>query len=162
MFYGFCLASFGVLFCRWFSAANTHLRLLDRVVSGASFLTGGVFECDLAHHCSVAVLCILYKIRCNPMHPLCGALPVPVPVTHGAVIAHRFILGLLAAEPHSMAGVLFPCQYLCGTILVTPCGTGGFQEQGKCLFIGLAVHSLFVPCCFPFLIFHSVGLESSD
>ena len=34
-----------------------------------------------------------YKIRFNTMHPLCGALPVPyvpVRVTHGAVIAHRF------------------------------------------------------------------------
>ena len=74
----------------WCSAADTHLRLLDRVVSGASFLTGGVFECDLAHRPSVAVLCMLYKIRCNQMHDLCGALPVPVPVTRGAVIAHRF------------------------------------------------------------------------
>ena len=76
------------------SAADTHLRLLDRVVRGASFLTGGVFECDLSHRGSVAVLCMLYKIRCNPMHPLCGALPVPyvpVRVTRGAVISHRFI-----------------------------------------------------------------------
>ena len=75
------------------SAADTHLRLLDRVVSVASFLTGGVFECDLAHRRSVAVLYMLNKIRCNPMHPLCGALPVPyvpVRVTHGAVIAHWF------------------------------------------------------------------------
>ena len=56
-------------------AADTHLTLLDRAVSGARFLTGGVFYCDLAHHRSVAVLCMLYKIRCNPMHPLNGALP---------------------------------------------------------------------------------------
>ena len=36
---------------------------------------------------------MLYKIGCNPMHPLCGALSgsyVPVRVTRGAVIAHRF------------------------------------------------------------------------
>ena len=37
------------------SAADTHLRLLDRVVSGASFLNGGVFACDLAHRRSVSV-----------------------------------------------------------------------------------------------------------
>ena len=77
----------------WCSAADTHLKLLDRVVSGASFLTGGVFECDLAHRRSVAVLCMLYKIRCNPLHPLYRALPVPyvpVKVTDGTVIAHRF------------------------------------------------------------------------
>ena len=75
------------------SAADTDLKLLDRAVSGASFLTGGVFEYDLAHRRSVAVLCMLYKIRCNPLHPLYGALPmhyVPVWVTCGAVIAHRY------------------------------------------------------------------------
>ena len=33
----------------WCSAADTHLKLLDRVVSGARFLTGGVFECDIAY-----------------------------------------------------------------------------------------------------------------
>ena len=68
----------------WCSAADTHLRLLDRVVSGASFLTEGVFECDL-----VVVLFMLYKIRCNPMHPLYGGLSVPyVPVclTRSAMI----------------------------------------------------------------------------
>ena len=53
----------------------------------------GVFECDLAHRRSMAVLCMLYRIRCDRMHPLCGALPVPyvpVRVTCGAVIAHLF------------------------------------------------------------------------
>ena len=76
----------------WCSAADTHLRRLDRVVSGASFLTVGVFECDLAHRRSVAVLCMLYKIRCISMHPLYGALPVPyvpVRVIRGPVIPHR-------------------------------------------------------------------------
>ena len=77
----------------WCSAADTHLKLLDCVVSGARFLTGGVLECDIAHHWSVAVLCMLHKIRCNPVHPLNGALPlpyVPVRVTRGALVAHRY------------------------------------------------------------------------
>ena len=56
------------------SAADTHLKLLDRAVSGSRFLTGVVFECDIAHRRSVAVMCMLYKIRCNPMHPLNDAL----------------------------------------------------------------------------------------
>ena len=30
------------------------------------------------------------------------------------------LMRLLAAEPRSIAGLLFPLQYLCGTILVTP------------------------------------------
>ena len=78
----------------WCSAADTHLKLLDRTVSGARFLTGGVFECDISHHRSVAVLFMLYKIRCNPLHhPLNGALPgpyVPVRVTRGALVAHWY------------------------------------------------------------------------
>ena len=76
----------------WYSAADTHLKLLDRAVSGARSLTRAVFECDNAHRRSVAVLCMLYKIRCNPMHPLNGALSglyVPVWVTRDALVAHR-------------------------------------------------------------------------
>ena len=45
----------------WCSAADTHLKLLDRAVSNARFLTGGVFECDISHRRSVSVLCMLYK-----------------------------------------------------------------------------------------------------
>ena len=41
------------------SAADTHLKLLDRAVSGARFITEGVFEYDFAHRLSVAVLCML-------------------------------------------------------------------------------------------------------
>ena len=92
-FRGFVLTVLEYCSAVWCAAAGTHLRLLDLVVSGASFLTGGVFECDLAHRRSVAVLCMLHKIRCNSMNPLYGALPVPyvpVRVTGGAVIAHRY------------------------------------------------------------------------
>ena len=74
-FRGFVLSVFEYCSAVWCSAADTHLRLLDRAVSGARFLTGGVFECEISHRRSVAVLCMLYKIRCNPVHPLNGALP---------------------------------------------------------------------------------------
>ena len=77
----------------WCSAADLHHKLLDRAVSGARFLTGGVFECDISHRRSVAVLCMLYKIRCNPVHPLNAALPgpyVPALVIRGALVAHRY------------------------------------------------------------------------
>ena len=77
----------------WCSAADTHLKLLDCVVSGARFLTGGMFECDIAHCRSVAVLCMLYKIRCIPMHPFNDVLTgpyVPVLVTRSALVAHWY------------------------------------------------------------------------
>ena len=80
-----------VLQC-WCSAVDTHFKLLSGV-SGAWFLTGGAFECDIAHRRSVAVLCMQYMIRCNPMPPLNCALPVPyvpVRVTRGALVARRY------------------------------------------------------------------------
>ena len=93
MLSGFYPASFGVMSAVWCSAADTHIKLLDCAVSGALFLTGGVLECDIVHRRPVAVLCILYKIRCNPMHPHNDAIPesyVPVRVTHGSLVAHRY------------------------------------------------------------------------
>ena len=80
MLSGFCPASFGVV---QQSGAQLlkHLKLLDQAVIRAWLLTGGVFECDISHCRSVAVLCMLYKIRCDLVHPLNGALPGPyVPV----------------------------------------------------------------------------------
>ena len=77
----------------WCSASDTHVKLLDRAVSGARFLTGGVFECYITHHRSVAVLFMLYKVRCSPMHPLNDALPgpfAPVRVSRGALVAHQY------------------------------------------------------------------------
>ena len=75
------------------SAADTHLKLLDRAVRGARCLTGGVFECDIAHRRSVAVLCKQYNIRCSLMHLLNDVLSdpyVPVRVTSGVLVAHRY------------------------------------------------------------------------
>ena len=91
----------------WCSAADGHLKLLDRAVSGARFLTASVFECDIAHRRSVAVLCMLYKIRCNPMNPLNGALPAPYMCQcglHAVLWSHiGTLMQRLAAEPRSTA-----------------------------------------------------------
>ena len=92
-FRGFVLPALEYSASVWCSTADTHLKLLDRAVSGARFLTGGVFECDITHRGSVAVLCLLHKIRCNPIDPLNGALPgpyVPVRVTCCALVAHWY------------------------------------------------------------------------
>ena len=89
---------------------QTQLKLMDSVVSDAPFLTGAMLECDIAHCRFVAVLCMLNKIRCNPMHPLYGALSgtyEPVQVTCCALVAHWYTYGLLTAEPCSIAGPSF-------------------------------------------------------
>ena len=77
--------AFGVLSCPFWSTVlqcgarlpiyTTRAPLVDPAVSGARFRTGGVFECNIAHRRSVAVLCMLHKIRCNPMYSLNDALP---------------------------------------------------------------------------------------
>ena len=76
-FRGFVLRVLEYCSAVWCSSADTHLKLLDRAVSGARFLTVGVFECEISHRRSVAVVCMLYKIRCNPVRTLNGALPGP-------------------------------------------------------------------------------------
>ena len=55
---------------------RTLIKLVVHVVRGASFLTEGLLECDIARRLSVTVLCMLckIKIRCNPMHPLYRAV----------------------------------------------------------------------------------------
>ena len=54
-FRGFVLPVLEYCSAVWCSATDTHLKLLDRAVSGARFLTGGVFECDIFHRRSVTV-----------------------------------------------------------------------------------------------------------
>ena len=76
---------------------------------------------------------------------------------------------LLAAEPRGIAGLLLPCHYLSGTILVTQYSMvwdWRVPREGHCYFIGLAARSLFVSSCFAFSSFilrvGIVGLGSSD
>ena len=120
-----------------------------------------MFECDISRCLSVAVLCTISGVnRCTLIMVLypgrmsqCGlhvALRSPICT----------IMRLLAAGPRSTSGLLFPCQYLNGKILVTRirwCWTAGFQEQGQCLLIDLAARSLFAAYCFPFRFFHYMG-----
>ena len=86
-FRGFVLPILEYCSTVWSAAADTHIKLLDCVVTRASFLSVVCYRRQ-----SMAVLFMLYKIRCNLMHPLYGALPgpyVPVRVACGALVAHR-------------------------------------------------------------------------
>ena len=91
---------------------------------------------------------------------------------HAALWSHiGRLMRLFAAEPRCIAGLLFSCQYLCLTILVTPCSMlwdWRVQELGQCLFIPrfLFVSSFLSPPIFLFssfiLWFVIMGLGSSD
>ena len=100
-------------------------------------------------------MCMLYNIRCNPMHPLNGALPgqyVPVRVTRGALVAHRFTYGLPRCRTSQYRRTFISFSLSLWNDLGSPtpcirwCGTIGFQEQGQCIFIGLS-------CSIPTIVF---------
>ena len=89
----------GVLFCQFCSTVlqcfarlpihTLNYWIVQSVVPGSQL---GVCL-SLTLLIVVAVLCMLYKFRCNPMQPLNDALPgqcEPERVTRGAVVAHRY------------------------------------------------------------------------
>ena len=154
----------------WCSAANTHLKLLDRAVSGARFLTVSVFECDIAHRRSVAVLCMLYyKIRCNPMHPLNDALTVRV--TRGAMIAHRYTYAPPRCRTSLYRRTFVPISVSLWNDLADPVfdgvGLAGFKSRANAFLLAYAALSLlWSSTIFPFLFILSIcwycGLGSLD
>ena len=66
----------------WCSAADSHFKLLDRVVRSAGFLAGGILECNLA----LATL----QLDLPSLTPLsvagCGRLQLGVPHSATSVI----------------------------------------------------------------------------
>ena len=153
-------ASFGVLFCSLVLGCRYTLKLLDCAVSGARFLTGGVLECDIAHSWSVAVMCMLYKIRCNPVHPLNGALPLPyvsVRVTRGSLVAHRYTYAPPRCRTSEYSRTFIPLLVSLWTILLTQYSMGWdwrVPRAGPMFFIGLS-------CSIPTIVFSfSVSLLS--
>ena len=67
---------------------------------------------------------------------------------------------LLAAEPRRTAGCLFTCQYLCGTILVTPYSMVWNWRISRARTMPSYCPSCslpFCPNCFPFIFFYSMG-----
>ena len=77
----------------WSSAADTHLRLLDRTVRSVAALSNGQIVCDLEHRRSVAELCVFHKLFFNPDHPVKHHMPGPMlrrRVTRRTDAAHEF------------------------------------------------------------------------
>ena len=148
--------AFRVLSCQFWSIVlqsgdrlPIHLKLLDRAVSGGQFLTGGVFECDISHRRSVAVLCMLYKIRCNPVHPLNCALPgpyVPARVTRGALVAHRYICAPPRCRTLQYSRTFIPFSVSLWNNLANPVfdgvGLAGFKSRANASLLAYAALSL--------------------
>ena len=85
-----------------------------------------------------AVLCMLYKIRCNPVHPLNGALPgpyVPVGVTRGALVAHRYTYAPSRCRTLKYSRTFIPFSVSLWNDLANPVfdgvGLAGFQIRAN-------------------------------
>ena len=115
--------------------------------------------CDISHRRSVAVLCMLYKIRCNPVCPLNGALPgpyVPAPVTRGALVAHRYTYAPPRCRTFQYSKTSTPVQQERVEALHTaePSSTvwdWRVSRAGQCFFIGIS-------CSIPTIVFYSFSI----
>ena len=89
-FYSFILPCFEYCSPVWSSAADSHLRLLDRNLNACKVLIPDLII-DLWHRRSISSLCMLYKIFHNPEHPLHSELPnlfQPVRMTRNVANSH--------------------------------------------------------------------------
>ena len=79
---------------------------------------------------------------------------------HAALAHIGTPMRFLAAEPRSIYGLLFPCQYLCGTMLVTPCPMVWDWRVSRVWQMPFYWPSCSLTFClllFLFLFFHSMG-----
>ena len=74
VFFSFTLPHFEYCSAVWCSAADCHLRLLDRAFNSIKFLLSDL-DLDIGHRRDVGALCLLYKILNNTDHPLHKFLP---------------------------------------------------------------------------------------
>ena len=74
-FYSFILPFFEYCSVVWMSAADTYLRMIQRVFDSARFFIP--IGIDLHHRRNVAALCILYRTLNNVSHPLHSKIPGP-------------------------------------------------------------------------------------
>ena len=73
-FFSFTLPHFEYCSAVWSSAADCHLRLLDRAFNSVKFLLSEL-DLDIGHRRDVGALCILFKIVNDVNHPLHKFLP---------------------------------------------------------------------------------------
>ena len=100
---------------------------------------------------------MLYKIRCNPVHPLNGALPgpyVPARVTRGALAAHRYTYPPPRCRTLQYSRTFIPFSVSLWNDLANPVfdGVGLAGFKGQYFFIGLS-------CSIPTILFYFFSLS---
>ena len=152
-FRGFVLPVLEYCSAMWCSAADTHLKLLDRAVSGAQFLHSvTLLIVDLMQFCVCWIRsCVT---RCTPLMMLfldrmcqCGLHAVPW--SHIGILMRRRTF-----VQKCTTGLLFPSQYPSGTILLAPYSMvwdWRVSRAGPMFFIGLS-------CSIPTIVFYYFSL----
>ena len=97
-----------------------------------------VSPCDISHRRSMAVQCMLYKIWCNPVHPLNGALPEPcgpARVTRSALVAHRYTYAPPRRRTLQYSRTIIPFSVSLWNDLANPVfdgvGSAGFKSRAN-------------------------------
>ena len=110
-FYAFILPFFEYCSVVWMSAAPTHLNMLHRVFTSATFLMRGNISLD--HRRRVAALCILLKICNNPEHPVHSRLPRPANLARRTRRTQRMnsraMNSALSPNSHQFNRTFLPC-----------------------------------------------------
>ena len=103
--------------------------------------------------------CMLFTMRCNPVHPLNGVLPgpyVPVWVTCGAWAAHQYTYALPCCRTSQYSRTFFPLSVSLWNDLANSVfdsvGLVGFKSRANDFFIGLS-------CSIPTIVFYSFSLS---
>ena len=95
-FFSFVLPHFEYCSTVWSSAADSHLRLLDRAFNSVKFLLSDL-DLDIEHRRNIGALCILFKIINDSDHPLHKFLPrfyQPTRVTRYAETANAMAFNM--------------------------------------------------------------------
>ena len=95
----------------WNSAADTHMRLLDRIVRSVTALSSGKVLCDLEHRRSVAELCVFHKLFFNADHPVNRHMPGPMlrrRVTRRTEAAHDFSVQPITCRTEQFSRCFIP------------------------------------------------------
>ena len=145
----------------WCSAAYIHLKLLDRIVSGARFLTAQWYVS--VRHCSSSIWgstvnAVWDQVHTDAHSPRCSTCVICATV----LSSHICILKrLITTEPRSIAGPLLSSQCPCGTILLTlysMVSDRHFFRAGPMFIYWPKLLDPFLPfSVFPFLFFLSIG-----
>ena len=116
----FFYPSLGVLLPVWSSAADSHLKLLDRNLEACKFVIPN-HAISLQHHHSISSLCMLYKIFHNPLHLLHSEVPklfYTKRIKRGSLSVNSLSFSHLRFDTFSILDILLQLQQNYGMIFL--------------------------------------------